>query len=97
MEPTPAGSVHAARAAGLNYRISPSQLERYLKQILDMYLYKATSVELKLCLSRTTRRRKGSSRYSMIVHVISTRKSPRHHWERRSTVWRLGRGRYSKE
>src|SRR5439155_20284922 len=95
MERTPAGLAHEPTEKAPRPRTSQKQLEKYLLQVLDVYLSKATFVELKLCMSPTMPKRGVLSHSLTILTVICTRKSRQHHWEKTSLVSRPGRGKYS--
>src|SRR5947199_8140352 len=97
MERTQAGSAHELTKKARNSKISQKELERYLKQVLDVYCSKATTVVLKLCSSRTTRKRKRLLFSFVRLTVTCTRKSRQHHWEKTSQVWRTGNARFSSE
>src|SRR5437773_306604 len=95
MERTQAGLAHGPTEKARRPRTSPNKLEKYLRQILDTYLSKATFVELKLCTWPMMHKKNNLSRSSIILTVICIRKSRHHHWEKISLVSRPGRGKYS--
>src|SRR6266550_3617839 len=95
MERTPAGLARGPSRKVHSSKISQQQLEKYLKQVLDVYFSKATIVELKLCSSRTMLRKRRLSHSSIHLIVTCTRKSPRHLWIKTSRVWRTGNEKFS--
>src|SRR5882724_12026045 len=78
---TPGASLAVPPARALSSKMSQRQLVEYLSLLLDTLSFRAIWLELKLCSSPTIAEKNSLFPYSQILHVISTRKSPRRRWD----------------